>query len=94
MDDNFEKIQFKSFWKPESKDEYVGAFSDADIVKSYINITSVKPVGKHTTQEEVDQLTDELSNVYLNPAKQVGLCKKATKATKAPTNKVQKTPVV
>ena len=80
----YEKLKFRSFWKPELKDDYISAFSNEDIIKSYINLVSIQPVGPHTTQDQVDNLTTELSNIYLEPAKTTGLCKKVSKGGRQP----------
>ena len=75
----YEKLKFRSFWKPELKDDYISAFSNEDIIKSYINLVSIQPVGPHTTQDQVDNLTTELSNIYLEPAKRLDFVKKYQK---------------
>jgi hypothetical protein len=72
--ENCEKIKFKSFWKNEKKSDFMQAFSDPNILQLSEKIN--RQCLWNTTQEDIDQFTTELVDIIMDPAKQVGLCKK------------------
>ena len=87
QDQAYEVIDHKASWKPEKKTEYQQAFC-SDTVSDKIILLCDKITNQFdsetVTQEEVDNLTAELTNIIIDPAKQVGLCKKTRKSNKKP----------
>ena len=73
--DNYEKIAYKSSWKPECKTEYQNSFVENDIMALSENILS-REFTVNPSKEEIGQLVSDLTGVIVNPAKQTGLCKK------------------
>ena len=82
-----EKLSYSSRWKAESKDEYVNAFVENDIMQLSHSILS-QQLSPNPTQHEIDKLVTDLTSVIITPAKKVGLVKKIrvkkTKPRKSP----------
>ena len=85
---SYEKIQFKSSWKPECKIEYQNSFVENDIMVLTEKVLS-REFSINPSKEEIDSLVSDLTGVIVNPAKQTGLCKKnnfkKSKAQEKPT---------
>ena len=75
LNQNFEKIQYKSTWKPEFKTQYQNCFSQNDIMVLSENILS-REFSPNPSKEEIGKLVSDLTTVIINPAKETGLCKK------------------
>ena len=75
LNQNFEKIQYKSTWKPEFKTQYQNCFSQNDIMVLSENILS-REFSPNPSKEEIGKLVSDLTTVIVNPAKETGLCKK------------------
>ena len=73
--ENFEKIQYKSTWKPESKPQYQNSFSDIKITELSEKILQLEQ-SPTTTKKDIEDLAKDLTEVLVEPARQVGLCKK------------------
>jgi hypothetical protein len=73
--ENFEKIAYKSSWKPECKILYQNSFEENDIMVLSENILN-RELSANPSKEEISKLVMDLTNVIVNPAKQIGLCKK------------------
>ena len=73
-----EKIPYTSCWKPESKEEYINAFAENDIMQLSHNILS-QQLSPNPTVDEIDKLVTDLTSVIVTPAKKVGLVKKVRK---------------
>ena len=73
--ENCEKISYKSSWKPEYKTRYKNSFVENDIMAISENILS-RELSPNPSKEEIGKLVTDLTAVIVNPAKQVGLCKK------------------
>ena len=86
-DQRFEKIPFKSSWKPELKEPYKNAFSENEILQ-----LSEKVLNAHLSSDlskiDLEHLVSDLTSVILKPAKSLGLCKKVGKKC----NKSRKSP--
>ena len=77
----YERLEFKSTWKTEKILDYQQSFSNTKIM-----LLSEKIINQclwDTTQDDIDQLTTELSSIILEPAKQVCICKKIRICNKA-----------
>ena len=70
----YSTIKFKSSWKAEKKVEYVAAFSQNSISQFREKILNQTLWG--TDQENMDNLSNDLAAILVEPAKQVGLCKR------------------
>lgn len=73
--EKWENIKFKSTWKPESKADFQNCFEVNNIRQLSEQILNHQ-ISVNTTQEDIDKLTLDLASIILEPAKQVGLCKK------------------
>ena len=73
--ENYEKIPYKSIWKPESKIQYQNAFVENDIMQLSENILR-QQMSANPTKEDLGKLVTDLTSVIVKPAKQIGLCKK------------------
>lgn len=80
FDQNFESLEFKSSWKNEKKSDYQQAFSPYKIFELNRKILSLNITA--INQETIDQLTSDLTEIIVEPSKQVGLCKKIKKKNK------------
>ena len=76
----YDSLDFKASWKNEKKADYQQAFSIDKILHLSEKISN-QPLST-ITQEQVDLLTSELTDIIIEPAKQVGLCKKISKNKK------------
>ena len=72
-----EKLPYRSCWKPESKEEYLNAFVENDIMQLSHNILS-QQLSPNPTNYEIEKLVSDLTSVIVTPAKKVGLVKKNT----------------
>ena len=82
-EENVEKILFKSAWKPELQSEYKNAFVENDIMQLTRDILN-QQFSPDPSKEEIDKLVTDLTSIIVDPAKNVGLCKKIrTKKGKA-----------
>ena len=81
--ENCEKIPYKSVWEPEKKSQYINAFSENDIMRLTHDILS-QQLSASPTKEGIDKLVSELTSVIVNPAKEVGMCKKNREKNKNP----------
>lgn len=72
---NWEKIKFKSSWKPEAKNEFHNSFNTSDIMLLSENLLNMR-ISDNPTQADIDNIAMKLTSVIVDPAKQVGLCKK------------------
>ena len=73
--ENYEKILYKSCWKPEYKAKYQSSFSENDIMVLSENILS-RTFSVNPSKDEIGQLVSDLTAVIVNPARETGLCKK------------------
>lgn len=69
------KIPYRSTWTTDSKIQYQNSFVESDIMQLSECILS-QQISANPTKNEIDQLVSDLTSVIVNPAKQVGLCKK------------------
>ena len=75
-------MSLKTSWDTNIKSDYINAFSrDAcETLSSKLeNICT-----ENVTQAEIDELTNELCSIYIDPAKNVGICKENRKQAKKP----------
>tara|TARA_B110000196_G_scaffold86649_1_gene75141 strand:- start:271 stop:3555 length:3285 start_codon:yes stop_codon:yes gene_type:complete len=79
----WEKIKFKSNWKPESKNEFINSFDQNDIMQLSEKILN-RHISSELSQEKMDELVADLNSIILEPAKKVGLCKKVKNTNKKP----------
>ena len=79
----YDTLDYRASWKNEKKIDYQQAFSSEKILLLSEKITNQSLLAT-ITQEEIDQLTSELTDIIIEPAKQVGLCKKIRKSNKTP----------
>ena len=91
--DNFEKIQFKSTWKPESKSQYQNSFSENKISELNEKITQ-QQLSATTTKNDIETLVTNLTEILIEPAQQVGLCKKIRSKKKGKSQKKPKSILV
>ena len=86
-DNNFEKIHFKSSWKPELKEQYKNSFPENEIIELCEKKLNVE-LSPDPSNLQIEQLISDLTSVILKPAKKLGLCKKVStkngKARKSP----------
>ena len=82
-DEKCEKIPYKSSWNPDKKTEYKNAFVGNDIMQLTRDILS-QQLSANPSKEEIDKLVTDLTSVIVNPAKEVGLCKKIRKKSSKP----------
>ena len=73
--ETFEKILYKSKWKPESKTEYQNSFVENDIMLLSEKVLS-QQCSANPTKEDIETIVTDLTSVIMAPAKQVGMCKK------------------
>ena len=74
----YKTLEYKSTWKVEKKNEYQEAFSNEKISKLTEKLQNLS-FSNDVTQEKIDSITSDLTNILLEPAKQVGICKKYPK---------------
>ena len=79
-DQKYENLQFKSTWKTEKKLDYQAEFSTDKIFELTEKIMNLN--SSIITQEHIDQVTFELTEIIVEPAKKVGLCTKIRKNIK------------
>ena len=70
----YSSIKFKSTWQAEKKSDYQSAFSPNRIMQFSEKMLNQR--AWDTTQEDMDQFSNELAAIIVEPAKQVGLCKR------------------
>ena len=84
QDQKYDTLEYKSSWKNEKKVDYQNAFSIEKIQRLSDKIANQSSAAL-STQEEIDQLTADLTDIIIEPAKKVGFCKKVRKKiTKKP----------
>jgi hypothetical protein len=86
-DQNFEKIPFKSSWKPELKLQYKNGFSEAEISLLSEKVTNAQ-LSSAPSKMQVEEIVLDLTSIILKPAKSLGMCKKVAKKS----NKGRKCP--
>ena len=79
-DEKCERVEFKSGWKSEKKNDYQAGFSLNKIQQLSEKINNMN--SSEIMQEHIDQLTTELTDIIVEPAKKAGLCKKTRKNVK------------
>ena len=80
---NYKPIEFKASWKIEKKVEYQQAFSNEKILSLTEKLESLS-LSEHISQENIDFITTDMTNIIVEPAKQVGICKKYAKNNRRP----------
>ena len=75
---NFTTLDFKALWKVEKKREYQEAFSDEKISNLNEKLRTLA-LSNTISQENIDSVSNDLTNILVDPAKQVGICKKYVK---------------
>ena len=84
LDQKYDTLEYKSSWKNEKKVDYQNAFSIEKIQRLSDKIAN-QSSAVLSTQEKIDQLTADLTDIIIEPAKKVGFCKKVRKKiTKKP----------
>ena len=72
---NFEKILYKSTWKPELQSQYQNSFSDDKIFGIEEKILDLER-SPTISDEDIKLLVTDITAVIVEPAQQVGMCKK------------------
>ena len=70
---NSDLVLLKSKWDPELADQYKKAFNDADVEEFNNRLDLVN--SPNLTQEDMDQLTNNLNEMCLDSAMKTGVCK-------------------
>ena len=78
----YSTIKFKSTWKVEKKEEYISAFSQNSILQCREKL--LNQTLWETTQENMDQLSTDLAAILVEPAKQIGICKRVKQSKPKP----------
>ena len=78
INQNYTAIKFKTIWKTEKKKDYQDAFSSEKILKLAENFENLSQ-SNNLSQKNIDDLAAELTQILVEPAKQVGICKKISK---------------
>ena len=74
-DQNVEKIIYKSTWKPESKLQYQDNFPENKLTVLNEKIMQQQQ-SLTTTKNDIENLVTDLTDILVEPAQHVGLCKK------------------
>ena len=77
----YETLEYRATWNAEKKSEYQDTFSKEKILSLTKKLEHISCTTE-ITQENIDYLTTELTNILVEPAKQVGMCKKNSKNKK------------
>ena len=83
INQNFKSIEYKASWKNEKKVDYQQAFSNEKILSLTEKLGNLS-LSENISQEKIDFITTELTNIIVEPAKQVGICKKYAKNNSRP----------
>ena len=79
----FEKIKYKSTWKTESKSQYQNSFSENKINELHEKIMQQQQ-SPTTTKNDIEKLVTDLTAILVEPAQEVGVCKKIRSQKRVP----------
>ena len=77
----YETLKFRSTWENEKKKDFKEAFSNEKILALTEKLQNTTFLSE-LSQEKIDLVSKELTNILVEPAKQVGICKKYSKNVK------------
>ena len=78
----YKNLEYRSVWKAEKKKDYQEAFSDSTILELTERLQNLA-FSEDFSQEKIDAVASELTSILVEPAKQVGICKKYSKGKKS-----------